>query len=128
MCVIFSVSDKHGLTSNAIWLSTSWLLIFRLEVANKKPLFTKPASAWIYLQFTIVSTSKDMDVIWALDATYYNCLSTNICTYLFMHLCERKKSFIKIATLDLYVKFHKHRFLADLAFWRVVYWVGGSGT
>ena len=39
---------KHGQTSNVIWLSTTWLLIFRLEVANKKPLFTtKPASIWI---------------------------------------------------------------------------------
>ena len=35
---------KHGQTSNVIWLSTTWLLIFRLEVANKKPLLTlKPA-------------------------------------------------------------------------------------
>ena len=39
-----SGSDKHAQTSNVIWLSTTWLLIFRLEVANKKPLFTKPAS------------------------------------------------------------------------------------
>ena len=38
---------KHGQTSNVIWLSTTWLLIFRLEVANKMPLFTKPDSAWI---------------------------------------------------------------------------------
>ena len=39
---------KHGQTSNVIWLSTTWLLIFRLEVANKKPLFTtKPASVWL---------------------------------------------------------------------------------
>ena len=33
---------KHGQTSNVIWLSTTWLLIFRLEVANEKP-----ASIWI---------------------------------------------------------------------------------
>ena len=38
----FSISDKHGQTSNVIWLSTTWLLIFRLEVANEKP-----ASIWI---------------------------------------------------------------------------------
>ena len=39
---------KHGQTSKVIWLSTTWLLIFRLEVANKKPLFaTKPASILI---------------------------------------------------------------------------------
>ena len=39
---------KHGQTSNVIWLSTTWLLIFRLEVANKKSLFTTiPASIWI---------------------------------------------------------------------------------
>ena len=38
----FSVSDKHGQTSNAIWLSTTWHLIFWLEVA-KKSLFTKSA-------------------------------------------------------------------------------------
>ena len=39
---------KHGHTSNVIWLSTTWLLIFWLEVANKKPSFTtKTASIWI---------------------------------------------------------------------------------
>ena len=39
---------KYGQTSNVIWLSTAWLLISRLEVANKEPLFTtKPASIWI---------------------------------------------------------------------------------
>ena len=43
----FSVSDNHGQTSNVIWLSTTWLLIFRLEVASKKPLTTKPAIAQI---------------------------------------------------------------------------------
>ena len=32
------------------------------------------------------------------------CLCTNLCTYLLMHLCERKKSFIKINTLILYLK------------------------
>ena len=45
-CANFSVSDKYGQTSNVIWLSTTWLLIFRLEVANKKPLFRKAASTW----------------------------------------------------------------------------------
>ena len=43
----FSVRDKHGLGSNVIWLPTTWLLIFWLNVANKKALFTKPASPWI---------------------------------------------------------------------------------
>ena len=42
---------KHGQTSNVIWLSTTWLLIFWLEVANKKPLFTKPASRWIEISW-----------------------------------------------------------------------------
>ena len=32
------------------------------------------------------------------------CLCTNLCIYLFMHLCERKKSFIKFSTLILYLK------------------------
>ena len=36
---------KHGQTSNVIWLSTTWLLIFRLEVANKKPLFTTKSAS-----------------------------------------------------------------------------------
>ena len=36
---------KHGQTSNVIWLSTTWLLIFRLEVANKNPLFTTSPSS-----------------------------------------------------------------------------------
>ena len=39
---IKSVSDKPAQTSNVILLSTTCLLIFRLEVGNKKPLFTKP--------------------------------------------------------------------------------------
>ena len=39
---------KHSQTSSFIWISTTWLLIFQLEVANKKSLFTtKPASIWI---------------------------------------------------------------------------------
>ena len=41
---IKTVIDKHTQTTNFIWLSTIWLLIFWLEVANKKPLFIKPAS------------------------------------------------------------------------------------
>ena len=44
----FSVSDKHGQKNNVIWLSTTWLLIFRTQVANKKPLLTKPAN-WNFL-------------------------------------------------------------------------------
>ena len=40
-----SGSDKHAQTSNVIWLSTTWLLIFRLEVANKKPLFTTKSAS-----------------------------------------------------------------------------------
>ena len=32
-----------------------------------------------------------------------------------MHLCERKKSFIKFATLILYLNY-KHQFLPDLGF------------
>ena len=43
----FSVSDNHGQTSDIIWLSITWLLIFRLQVASKKPLSTKPAIAQI---------------------------------------------------------------------------------
>ena len=48
-CVMFFWKwFKHGQTSNVIWLFTTWLLIFWLKVANKKPLFiTKPASIWI---------------------------------------------------------------------------------
>ena len=39
---------KHGQTNNVIWLSTTGLLIFCLEVANEKPLVTtKFAIVWI---------------------------------------------------------------------------------
>ena len=39
---------KHGQKSNVIWLSTTWFLIFWLEIANKMPLFTtKSANIWI---------------------------------------------------------------------------------
>ena len=42
----FSLSGgNHDQRSNVIWLSTTWLLIFWLEVANKKPLSTKPTIA-----------------------------------------------------------------------------------
>ena len=44
-----------------------------------------------------------------------------------MHLCKRKKSFINIPRL-IYVWSYKHRFLADLEFWREGYSVGGSET
>ena len=43
----FRVSDKLSQTTSVIWFSTTWLLIFRLEIANKKPLFTNPASMCI---------------------------------------------------------------------------------
>ena len=43
----FSVRYKNDQPSNVIWLSTTWLLMFRMEVGNKKALFTKPASKWI---------------------------------------------------------------------------------
>ena len=149
----FSVTAKHGQTSNVIWLSTTWLLIFWLEVANKKPLFTKPAiwqelkfpvkkisfftvtkictppqaaiqgkycllmrqksletlytSTWHslnYLQITKVGTRKGMDVIWALAVynIFVYALIYAVCLY--MHLCERKKSFIRIPTLILHLK------------------------
>ena len=61
------------------------------------------------LQFTKVGTRNSMELIWALDTLWYICLCTNLCTYLFMHFCERKESFIKILSLILYMKF---RFLA----------------
>ena len=54
-CVLFSVSDKHGQTNNVILLSTAWILLFQLEVANEKPLFTKPATIWIE-----ITCSKDL--------------------------------------------------------------------
>ena len=57
----------------------------------------------IYFQFTKVGARKGMDVMSAFDAIYI-CLCTNLCTYLFIHLCERKKSLIKISTLFLYLK------------------------
>ena len=38
--------------------------------------------------------------------TLYISLWTNFSTYLFMQLCERKKSFIKILTLILYLKLY----------------------
>ena len=74
-----------------------------------------------YLQFTKVGTKKGMDVIWALDAIWFICLCTNLWTYLFMHLCERKKSFIKIPTLILYLR------LQTLVFCRfgILTWLGG---
>ena len=45
-CVMFLCKwVKHGQTSNVIWLSTTWILIFPLEVAIKKLLITtKPVS------------------------------------------------------------------------------------
>ena len=47
----FCVSDKHGQASNVIWGPTTWLLIFWREVANKKPLFTKPDSTWFEISW-----------------------------------------------------------------------------
>ena len=137
-CALFFYSE-HGQTSNLIWLSSTLLLIFRLEVANKKSLFSKSGSTWIeiscwkdiifhgykilyptpgcytgkmcllmhqksykklilntstwyflsYLQFTKVGRRKGMDVIWALDSIWYIYLCTNLCTCLFMYLCEK---------------------------------------
>ena len=72
-----------------------------------------------YLQFTKVGTRKGMDVIWALDAS--TCLCTNLCPYLFMHLCERKKSFIK----NLYTNFISE--VIDIDFWQIWHF-DGKGT
>ena len=43
----FFGSNKDGQTSDVISLSTTWLSIFQLEVASKKPLFTKLTIAQI---------------------------------------------------------------------------------
>ena len=48
---------------------------------------------------------KGIDVIEALDAMQYICLWTNLWIYLFLRLCQRKKSFIKIPTLILYLSY-----------------------
>ena len=40
--------------------------------------------------------------IWALDAIQSNYLCSNLCTYLFMHLCERKKSLIIVKCPNTY--------------------------
>ena len=45
--MIFYKWFKHGQTSNVIWFSSTWLLIYWLVVANNKCLFnTKSASTW----------------------------------------------------------------------------------
>ena len=45
---------KHGQASDVIWLSITWLLIFRLEVSNKRPLFTtNPASIYMNWNFLL---------------------------------------------------------------------------
>ena len=92
----FSVSDKHGQTSNVIWLSTMWLLIFRLEVAIKKSLFTKPANTWIK-----ISCSKDI--------TFYCCkiLYPNSSCYRGKMLLENVSKFIKNWFLTLNLIFFK---------------------
>ena len=52
LIVLFFKWFEHGQTSNVIWLCATWLLIFGLEVSNKKPLFiTEPAS--IELKFHV---------------------------------------------------------------------------
>ena len=46
--MFFCKRFNHGQTSNGIWLSTTWLLIYQLEVVNRKSLFTtKAASIWV---------------------------------------------------------------------------------
>ena len=72
---------------------------------NHKNLFLN-TSTWYfsnYLQFTKVGTRKGMDVEHLTLYSTYIWLCTNLWTYLFMHLCERKKSFIKIPTVILYL-------------------------
>ena len=68
-------------------------------------LFANAPKIWYfknYLQFIKIGTRKGMDVKWALDAIKYICLCSNLCTYLFVHLCE-KKIFIKIPALIYYL-------------------------
>ena len=47
----FSLSNKHGQTSNVIWLFTTWLLIFQLEVAKKA--FNRKACLYINWSFLL---------------------------------------------------------------------------
>ena len=50
--IFFRKWFKHGQTSNVLWLSRSWHLIFHLEVSNKK--FCSPQSLLVYeLKFPV---------------------------------------------------------------------------
>ena len=51
----FSLSDKHGQTSNVFDSPQHGFLIFQLKVVNKKPLLTTPASTRIE-----ISCQKDI--------------------------------------------------------------------
>ena len=50
--------------------------------------------------------------------------------YALIYLCtcaKERKGSLKFLH-QFYIWIYKHRFLADLAFWREGYWLGGSGT
>ena len=116
----FSVSDKHGQTSNVVWLSTRLkikslysqsLLLHRenvfcwcIKIIRNWFLILEPDIFLNYLQFTKAGRRKDMDVIWAPDVKQYIFYALIYALTYLMRLCERKKSFIKIPTLILHLK------------------------
>ena len=53
----------------------------------------------IFKLFTIYQSAKNKEHGW-----HYNVFYSSLCTYIFMHFCERKKSFIKFPILILYLK------------------------
>ena len=90
-CALFFYSE-HGQTSNLIWLSSTSLLIFRLEVANKKSLFSKSGSTWIE-----ISCWKDI-IFHAYKILYPTpgCYTGKMC--LLMHQKSYKKLILNTST------------------------------
>ena len=101
---------KHDQTSNVIWLSTTWLLIFQLEDGNKKPLFTtKSVSIWLKISCSkyVSFYSYKFCIYLTLGCHIRKMLFANASRIIrewFLALCESRKSFIKIVTVILYLK------------------------
>ena len=75
---IKSVTYKHAQRSNVIWLSSIWLLIFRLKVANKRSLFTKPACTWIEISWEKDIISHGHKILYTTPGCYTGKMFANV--------------------------------------------------
>ena len=89
------------LFANASKFITNWFLRLQLDIFK-----------------VICNLSRNVQ-----ERAWHICLCTNLCTYLFMYLCQRKKNFIKVPALILNLKLQTSVFCRFCILkWRILGW------